>query len=179
MYLETERLVLRDFTIDDIKDLYEILSDAEVMLNIEPVYDKRKTEEFLRTFCIERNPKGAFAAVQKSSGKVIGYVLFKPIDKPEIYEIGWIFNKNYWRNGYAFEICAKLICHGFENMGLHKVFAEAVDGFKSVSLMKKLGMIQENIKIKHSKSNDGQWRDLYRYVISAADYFHSNKEQLC
>ena len=106
------------------------------------------------------------------------YVLFKPIDVAETYEIGWIFNKNYWRKGYAFEICNKLICHGFESMGIHKICAEAVDGVKSVSLMEKLGMVQESIKIKHSKSNDGQWKDLYCYAISVADHFHSNKEQL-
>ena len=171
MYLETERMILRDFTIDDLKDLHEIFGDNEVMLNIEPAYDEGKTEEFLRAFCIERQPKGAFAAALKSSGKVIGYVLFKSINMSEIYEIGWIFNKDFWRFGYAFEICSCLISYGFESMGLHKICAEAVDDIRSVSLMKKLGMVSEGVQRKHTKSNSGEWEDLHWYAILEENYF--------
>ena len=173
MNIETERIILRVFAMEDLEDLHEILGNSEVMLNTEPAYDKPKTEEFLRAFCVGRNPRPAFAAVLKSTGKVIGYVLFKSIDEPEIYEIGWIFNKNFWRFGYAFEICQRLICHGFENMGLHKICAEAIDDIKSISLMKKLGMTLEGVQKEHTKSNDGKWRDLYWYAILEKDYFHS------
>jgi RimJ/RimL family protein N-acetyltransferase len=130
-----------------------------------------KTDCFLREFCIERDPKGAYATVLKETGKVIGYVLFTSIDEPEIYEIGWIFNKDYWRKGYAFEICSRLIRHGFEDLELHKISAEAIDSDKSVSLMKKLGMQLEGVQRKHSKASDGQWRDLHWYAILGEDYF--------
>ena len=171
MNLQTDRLILRDFVIDDLDDLYEIFGDAEVMKNTEPPYDRKRTESFLKNFCIEREPKGAFAAVLKETGKVIGYILFKTIDMPEIFEIGWIFNKAYWRKGYAYEICNKLISYGFEDMKLHKICAEAIDEIKSVSLMKKLGMEFEGIQRKHTKSNEGIWRDLYWYAILDEDYF--------
>ena len=171
MYLETDRMILRDFTINDLNDLHEIFGDAEVMRNTEPPYDREKTERFLTDFCIKRQPKGGFAAVLKETGKVIGYVLFKAIDEPEVYEIGWIFNKSYWRKGYAFEICAELTRYGFEDMKLHKICAEAIDADKSVPLMKKLGMTEEGVQRKHTKSNDGEWRDLHWYAILEEDYF--------
>lgn len=164
-------MILRDFTVNDLEDLYEIFGDAEVMRNTEPPYDKEKTKLFLETFCVERNPKGAFAATLKEEDKVIGYVLFKSVDEPEIFEIGWIFNKEYWRKGYAYEICSELIHHGFEKMKLHKICAEAIDDIKSVSLMKKLGMTLEGVHRKHSKSNDGKWCDLHWYAILEDDYF--------
>ena len=173
MWLETERMILRDFTIDDLNDLHEIFGDAEVMANTEPAYDIRKTEGFLRAFCIERSPKGAFAAVLKATGKVIGYVLFNAFDEPEIFEIGWIFNKNYWRLGYAFETCSRLISYGFESMNLHKICAETIDEVKSVSLMEKLGMSLEGIQRKHTRSNDGQWRDIYWYAILESEFRNS------
>jgi len=173
MKLETERMTLRNFTINDLEDLHEILGNDEVMLNTEPAYSKRKTEEFLRSFCIERNPKAAFAAVLKSTGKVIGYILFKSVGEPEIYEIGWIFNKDFWRLGYAFEICSKLIRYGFENMNLHKIYAETIDSVKSVPLMKKLGMTSEGIRRSHTRSNNGELQDLYLYAILKDDYFLS------
>jgi RimJ/RimL family protein N-acetyltransferase len=173
MYLETERMILRDFVIEDLHDLYEIFGNDEVMKYCEPAYDKIKTEDFLINFCINRNPKGAFGAVLKNNKKLIGYVLFKTIDEPEIFEIGWIFNKNYWRKGYAYEICNRLINYGFEDMKLHKISAEAIDDVKSTSLMEKLGMKHEGTQRKHTKSNEGTWCDLLWYGILAEDYFKS------
>jgi RimJ/RimL family protein N-acetyltransferase len=172
MNLDTDRILLRDFTMDDLQDLHEIFSDPEVMKNTEPPYDIGKSKSFLQSFCIESEPEGAFAAVLKETGKVIGYVLFKSIDEPEIYEIGWIFNKDYWRCGYAYEICNRLIRHGFEDMKLHKISAETIDEEKSVSLMKKLGMVLEGVQRKHTRSNDGIWCDLHWYAILADDYRH-------
>jgi len=171
MYLETERMILRNFKIEDLDDFHEIFGDDEAMENCEPTYDKSKTKKFLNTFYINKNPRGAFAAELKENKKLIGYVLFKSIDEPEIFEIGWIFNKNYWRKRYAYEICRRLISHGFEEMKLHKISAEAIDDNKSVSLMKKLGMRLEGIQRKHSKSNEGAWCDLHWYGILEEDYF--------
>jgi len=171
MYLETERMVLREFTMDDFVDFHEIFSDSEVMKYTEPPYDMEKSRAFLREFCIEQDPKGGFAAVLKETGKVIGYILFCSVDDPEIYEIGWIFNKNYWRKGYAYEICSHLIKYGFEELELHKICAEAIDTDKSVSLMKKLGMQLEGTQKKHTKNNEGLWQDLHWYAILGEDYF--------
>ena len=176
MHLETERMILREFTYGDADALQAIFGDEETMRNTEPVYSLDKTKDFLKTFCIEREPKGAYAAVHKETGQLIGYVLFKPLDYPEIYEIGWIFNRNYWRRGYASEIVAALIEYGFSVMKLHKICAEAIDVEKSVPLMKKLGMTCEGVQRKHTKDNDGIWRDLHWYAILAEDYCIEHRE---
>ena len=70
MYIETERMIIRDYTMDDLKDLHEIFGDAEVMKNCEPAYNIEKTSNFLSEFCIRK--RGAVAAVHKDSGKMIG-----------------------------------------------------------------------------------------------------------
>ena len=168
MHIETERMILRNFTENDLADLHEIFGDPIVMEHTEPAYDLAKTREFLTDFCIDKGK--AFAAALKESGKVIGYVLFKEFDEPEIYEVGWIFNKDYWGRGYAYEICSALISHAFEDMGLHKVCAHATDAVKSVGLMKKLGMVEEGVQRKHCKSHDREWLDLYCYAILREDY---------
>ncbi|MDE7284818.1 MAG: GNAT family N-acetyltransferase, partial [Lachnospiraceae bacterium] len=72
MYVETQRLLIRDYTMDDVNDLYDILGDAEVMKNCEPAYSFEKTSNFLSEFCIRK--KGAIAAVHRDSGKIIGYI---------------------------------------------------------------------------------------------------------
>lgn len=166
MNLETERVLLRDFTIEDIDDFQEIFGDAETMLNVEPPYDLKKSKEFLQNFCIKKH--GAFAACHKQDGKVIGYVLFNPFDDG-VYEIGWIFNKRYWRKGYAFEICSALLKYAFTELGAHKIFAEAIDPVKSVGLMKKLGMKLEGVQREQTKDLQDNWVDLHFYGILADD----------
>ena len=166
MHIETKRMIIRDFFADDIYDLHETLGDDETMKSCEPAYDFKKTQSFLMDFCIAK--KGALAAVQKESGKVIGYILFKPLEK-SVYEIGWIFNKNYWRQGYAYESCSKLIMYAFDTLNAHKIVAEAIDSEKSVKLMEKLGMKREGVQRSHTRDNDGNWADLYLYGMLQDD----------
>lgn len=158
IYIETERMMIRSFTADDADDLYEILGDDQTMANCEPAYDFEKTEQFLSSFCIGRN--GAVAAVHKDSGKVIGYILFHETDEC-VYEIGWIFNRRFWRQGYAYESCKAVIDYAFTEIKAHKVFAETIDAVKSVGLMQKLGMLLEGIQRSHTKDTHSQWVDLY------------------
>ena len=163
MYLETKRMVIRDFLPEDLEDLHAIFGDPETMTYVEPAYTPEKTKEFLLKFCIGR--KGALAAVHRESGKVIGYLLFNPCGEPDVYEMGWIFNRGYWRQGYAYESCMALLTYGFGELKLHKVFAEAIDDVRSVGLMKKLGMELEGIQKSQTRDNQGNWADLYFYGI--------------
>ena len=54
MYIETNRMVIRDFTMDDLNDLHNIFGDAETMKNCEPAYTIEKTADFLQKFCIDK-----------------------------------------------------------------------------------------------------------------------------
>ena len=98
MNIETPRMIIRDFTPEDAADLHEIFGDDETMENCEPAYNFEKTKEFLTSFCIGR--KGAVATVHKESNKMIGYILFNEADEG-VYEMGWSYNRNFWRQGYA------------------------------------------------------------------------------
>ena len=84
MLIETERMIIRDFSLDDVNDLHEIFGDAETMQNCEPAFHFEKTKKFLEKFCITK--KSAVAAVLKDSGKMIGYILFKPWEEA-VYEM--------------------------------------------------------------------------------------------
>ena len=121
MYIETLRMVIRDFLLEDAADLHEILGDAEAMEHCEPAYDFEKTREFLTSFCIGR--KAAAAAVHKETGKMVGYILFNELEKG-VFELGWFFNRRFWRQGLAFESCKAVIDYAFSERKAHKVFAE-------------------------------------------------------
>ena len=157
MHLDTPRLTIRNFVPEDAADLQEILGDAQTMEYSEPPYDLEKTKQFLSSFCIERG--GGVAAVHRETNKVIGYILFSQI-QPGEYELGWFFNRQFWRKGYAFEACHAVIEYAFDVLGAKKVFSETIDGVKSVALMEKLGMERE--EVQPDPEHGWQW---YVYAI--------------
>ena len=167
MYIETPRMIIRDFIPEDAGDLHDIFGDAETMKYCEPAYDFEKTKEFLTSFCIGRN--GAVAAFHKGSGKMIGYILFNEYEAG-VYEMGWIYNRCFWRQGLAFESCKAVIDYAFTELNAHKIFAEAIDAVKSVGLMQKLGMQLEGIQRSQTKDLQGNWADLYFYGLLEDDW---------
>ena len=167
MYIETQRMIIRGFIPEDAADLHEIFGDDETMENCEPAYSFEKTEQFLTSFCISR--KGAVAAVHRENGKMIGYILFNEVDEG-VYELGWIFNRSFWRQGYAYESCKAVIDYAFRELNAQKIFAETIDAMKSVGLMQKLGMQLEGIHGRQTKDTHGNWADLYFCGLLAEDW---------
>lgn len=163
MFLETKRLIIRNFYISDLKDLYEILSDKETMKYCEPAYSFEQTKKFLQDFCISKND--AFAIVHKDSQKVIGYILFNAWEA-SVYEMGWILNKKYWRQGYAYEACSNIIAYAFEKLKINKVIAETIDKQRSIGLMNKLGMKLKKVQENSTKDTCGNLADMYIYEIT-------------
>lgn len=172
MHIETERCIIRYFQEDDFRDFHEIFSDPVVMENTEPPYDEAKSRAFLEGFCIR--DKKALALEHKAERKVFGYILFSDRLQKDVYEIGWIFNRNYWRQGFAYEAMSAVVDFAFRQLHAHKLFAEAIDTVKSVGLMKKLGMVFEGRQIEQLKDQNGEWRDLYYYGLLAEQYEKRN-----
>lgn len=168
MHLETPRLLIRNFFHEDGGDLQEILGDSETMQYCEPAYDLPQTQKFLDSFCIASHD--GVAVVCKETNKVIGYILFKETQEG-VYEMGWFFNRNTWGRGYALESCKAVIAYAFETLHAHKIFAETIDGVKSVGLMQKLGMQPEGVQRSHTKDLQGNWADLYLYGLLEQDFF--------
>ena len=169
MRLETPRLIIRNFTLEDFPALWEILGDPVTMEHMAS-YTEDEARDFLRTFCIQRTPPGAYAAVQKDTGRLIGYLLCNQIDAPGIYELGWIIHRASWRQGFAYEAVSALMDHLFCVQNAHKVVAETEDADRSVPLMEKLGLRREGIFRQHVPGRDGIWRDLYWYGLVAEDF---------
>lgn len=160
--IDTNRLIIRDFEMTDAEDLQEILGDEETMKYCEPAYDIEKTKSFLKNFCIDR--KGAVAAVLRETNKLIGYILFIETEQ-DVYEIGWFFNRKYWRQGYAFEACSEVLDYAFAECCADRVFAETTDTNKSVNLMKRLGMRFEGVQ-HLSEDCFGNSAELHIYGIT-------------
>lgn len=102
----TERLKIRKFTNNDLTELYNLLSDEDVMKFIEPPFSWEKTVNFLNSVALIDPP--LIYAVEDFSQKFIGYVIFHEYDN-DSFELGWILNKRYWGKGYANELTKAFI----------------------------------------------------------------------
>ena len=104
--VETDRLILRRFCKEDLQDLYEYLSDEEVV-KYEP-YKPMNIKEVEENLDWRISTDEMIAVVLKSNNKMIGNVYLGKRDF-ESLEIGYVFNKQYWGQGYAKESCDALI----------------------------------------------------------------------
>lgn len=165
MRIETERLVIRNFRKEDLKDSFEYLSDLTVMEYIEPIFTVIQTKDFIQKCGMEE--KIIFAVEEKSLGKVIGHIIFHEFNEPLEYELGWIFNQKFHGYGYAREASFALFEYGFNKLHLESILAETVlDNKKSIATIKSLGM----------KISEIHQEELPVWIITKNDY---ENKRLC
>ena len=97
---------IRKFIESDYQDLYDTLSDPEVMIYIEPPYSAEQTKKFLFDYGICDDPF-VFAA-ENDDGKYLGYVIYHDYDDQSM-EIGWLLKRSEWGKGYAKELTKMMI----------------------------------------------------------------------
>lgn len=163
---ETERLILRRYAKGDLQDLFEYLSDEEVV-KYEP-YKPMSLEETKENLEWRISTDEMIAVELKNSHKMIGNVY---IGKREFesLEIGYVFNRNYWGNGFAIESCKALIKLAFFN-NTHRIYAECdPSNIGSWKLLEALDF-QREAKLKKNvyfwKDEYGKpiWKDTYIYA---------------
>lgn len=172
--METERLVVRRFTPDDWKDLYEYLSQEEVV-RFEPY--EVFTEEASKEEAINRSNNKAFWAIcLKESKKLIGNIYLSK-QEFDTWELGYVFNKNYQNKGYATESARFLIDNIFRNHNARRVIAMCSPlNTSSWKLLERLGLRREgyliqNIYFKKDERNNPIWLDTYEYGILSHEWF--------
>jgi RimJ/RimL family protein N-acetyltransferase len=102
----------------------------------------------------------------KSDGQLIGGCRLNIADaKSRQGRIAYLFNRNYWGRGYATEATAAIIAFGFEQLGMHRIFATCdVKNFASARVLEKVGMRREGLR-REDELLRGEWRDSYLYAI--------------
>ena len=107
MDLQTRRLSIRPFTMEDTDALFSILGDPEVMRFIEPPYTRSQTAAFITDQIRAEVPQG-YALTDIETGHLLGHLIWHPYDS-ESHELGWILGREHWGQGYATEITHALL----------------------------------------------------------------------
>jgi len=149
VFLVTERLVLRRFTMADADDLVNLDADPDVMRYVTGGVPTSRDEietEVLPAFLdyYQRYEGfGFWAAVEKATGEFLGWFHFRPGPDaaPGEVDLGYRLRKSAWGRGYATERGHALIGKGFTEFGVQRVVAEAmVINAASRRVMEKAGL---------------------------------------
>lgn len=154
VHLETQRLVLRHFTTDDVDHLVELDADAEVMHFVTgglPTPREQIEKVILPAwlaYYAESSHLGFWAAEEKATERFIGWFHFRPgqehaDDEPEL---GYRLRRSAWGKGYATEGGRALIDDGFAKRGVRRVLAETmVVHTASRRVLEKCGLRQARV----------------------------------
>ncbi|PWU05421.1 MAG: GNAT family N-acetyltransferase [Verrucomicrobia bacterium] len=146
-FIETERLILRDWQAQDFQPFAEMNSDPRVMEFMLKPLTSEETKAFFKkiTTQIENQGFGLLATVLKDSNEFIGFVgLSIPNFQPQFtpcVEIGWRLAYKYWGNGYATEASRAVLKQGFEKYNFPEILSwTTIHNVRSRRVMEKLGM---------------------------------------
>lgn len=157
VFLETSRLILREFTEADAADLFALNADPEVMRYIGPsdLGDVEAYRERIRTLNIPYYAShpgfGVWAAVEKTGGAFLGwFILRHALDcrfaaeagfRSGDVELGYRLRKAVWGMGYATEGSLALVDRAFADPAVAFVVSSALAGnVASIRVMEKAGL---------------------------------------
>jgi RimJ/RimL family protein N-acetyltransferase len=172
VFLETPRLILRQFTVDDVENLCELDRDPDVMRFINggvptarDVIHHQVLPRFL-AYYEKYTGYGFWAVVEKLSQEFIGWFHFRPVlDDTREIDLGYRLRQAAWGKGYATEGARALITKGFTELGTQRVIATALAAnTASIRVMEKAGLQFEK-KYLHDTNQEA-----VQYALNKEDF---------
>ncbi|MDZ5471392.1 GNAT family protein [Bacillus sp. 31A1R] len=173
--LETERLILRKITLEDVEDMFSYGSNEEVSKYVtwnthQTLADSKGFIEFILNQ-YEQGKVAPWGIEYKENGQFIGtidFVWWQPQQKTA--EIGYVIHQDYWGKGITTEAAKALIQLGFEKMDLARIQARCfVENIGSERVMEKAGMSYEGT-LRKGMFIKGKHQDLKMYAIIDEEY---------
>lgn len=175
-YLETERLILREFRESETEGVFELDSNPEVhkYLGKNPITTYKQAEGIITFFEEQYKERGIgrFAAFEKASGEFIGWSGLK-LNTGEkealngftnFVDIGYRLIPKFWGKGYASESAFACLDFGFKEMNYDIIYGAAdVENIGSNKILQKIGL--QFINQFGYKCVDVNW-----YELKKSDY---------
>lgn len=150
--IETPRLIMREFTQDDVEAVFEFSSDVEVteLTGDECVQSIEQAKAIITDIWLPEYKKygyGRYALVHKEDNRVIGFCGLKYIPAEELEsdegapDIGYRMLAKYWGQGLGYEGAKAAMEYGRNTLGLNNIFGDAVvENVASNKILQKLGL---------------------------------------
>lgn len=125
--LETERLRLRELTLDDVSALHAVLGDPVAMQWYPAPFDREGVKGWIERSIdrYRRDGHGLWAMVLKASGEVIGDCgcVIQEVEGKNEMEIGYHVRRDLWGNGYATEAARACMEYAFNQLAAKRVIS--------------------------------------------------------
>lgn len=164
---ETKRLYLRELNENDFGALCKILQDEETMYAYEGAFSDKEVREWLdkQLSRYRENGFGLWAVVLKETGEVIGQcgLTMQTWKNEKVLEIGYLFQRKFWHNGYASEAAIACKKYAFEVLKADEVCSIIRDtNIPSQRVAERNGMIKTDSWTKHYRGVD---MPHFRFVV--------------
>nr|WP_275402388.1 GNAT family N-acetyltransferase [Streptomyces sp. SID13031] len=175
--IKTDRLDLRPHRMDDLDDLLAFHSDPDVVRYVPwPVRDREQTRVALEAkltqdALTEPGQWLVLAMELRETSTVIGEVLLKwASDTSRQGELGFAMHTGYHGRGLAAEAARAVLRLGFEDLGLHRIYADVINGnAASAKLLQRLGLRQEAHLVESVYFKD-EWCDELVFALRAQEW---------
>lgn len=173
--LQTQRLILRPFTLADAPDVQRLAGDREIAattLLIPHPYEDGMAEEWIKT-----HPTGfqegtgiCFAIALRETEELCGAIGLRIHKINRNAELGYWVGKPYWGRGYCTEAARAIVQYGFEVLGLHRIYSSHFsNNLASGRVMQKIGMSHEGC-LRQDTWKWGKFEDVELYAILKSDW---------
>ena len=173
--LETERLLLRAFTLADADDVQRLAGDmaiADTTLDIPHPYTDGLAEAWIATHATDfaAGTSATFAVTRKADGALVGAIGLKDVQAGFKTELGYWTGRPYWGQGYCTEAARAVLRFAFTELALQRVFAHHLcRNPASGKVMQKLGMKPEGVLRGHVRKW-GKAEDIALYGILRSEW---------
>lgn len=176
--ITTPRLLIREFTIDDVNAYHSIFTDPEVTKYISwgPYTSVDQTKNFIVRVVEDQKkiPRKSyeFAIVSQSTGELIGYTILQVNISNRSAERAIYLKQTEWNKGLATEAQSAMLDFGFNQLGLHRIWATCdPNNVSSKRMMEKTSMTYEG-RLRESRwsPRDQTYRDALLFSILATDW---------
>lgn len=142
--LETDRLKVRESTMEDVDEFYRIYSKPSITLYMEDLYKEREAELAYMKAYIDQvygfYGYGLWTVILKETGQVIGRAGLSVREGCDQPELGFMIDAAHQNKGYAFEVCMAILAYAKEELAFDKVQALVNEkNLISLHLLCKLG----------------------------------------
>lgn len=169
IFIETPRLILRDWIPADEAPYIALNADKEVMEFFPSTKTAPESIAQIERLSddIKKQGYGFFAAERKDSNQFIGFIGvahpgFESHFTPCV-EIGWRLSREHWGYGFATEGANACLEFGFDMLGFRKIYSfTSVHNIRSEKVMRRIGMMKEGY-FDHPAIEDGHF--LKRHVL--------------
>lgn len=154
--LETDRLKVRESTVEDVDEFYRIYREPSITLYMENLYTEREAElAYMRAYIDQIYGfygYGIWTVILKKTGQVIGKAGLSVREGYEMPELGFVIDAGYQHQGYGYEVCEAILRYAKRELDFDSVQALVKkENLISVRLLTKLGFVfKRNVTEKNS-----------------------------